>query len=57
MSIQSDNVQPVRLAEHRNDFYRSELKEKYLNKARDQEDFEAVKRTTYTPRAAVFIYK
>lgn len=57
MTSKSNNVQPVRLAMCRNSFSRSELKEKYLNKVSDQEDFNAVKRTPYTPRAAVFIFK
>jgi len=51
----SDIEQSVRLALYQHSSYRSEPKKIYCNYLNDQEVFSAARRTSYRPRAAVFI--
>ncbi len=53
----SDIEQPVRLTLQSNSFCGSEPKKIHCNNLNDQEELTAVRRTTYKPRAAVFITK
>ena len=47
--------QLVRLAQHQHSFSGTETKDIHCNNPYDQEKFAATKRTTYKPRAAIFI--
>lgn len=51
----SDIEQPVRLALHQHSFCESEPKKMHCNNLNDHEEFAAARRTSYKPRAAVFI--
>ncbi len=53
----SEIEQPVRLVLHKHSFCRSEPKEIQRNNLNDQNMFNAAGRTSYKPRAAIFIIK
>lgn len=51
----SDIEQPVRLALHQHSYRGSEPMKIYNDNENDLEEFAAARRTSYKPRAAVFI--